>query len=260
MIFLSYLILGAFAGTLAGLFGIGGGLVIVPVLVYSFEIQGLSPEILTHLAVGTSLATIIITSLGTIRAHQAKGAIRWNLFLLLSIGILSGTWLGVFTAVQMTGELLQITIGIFAILIAAKMWFGFKAQKGTRLPARPLIIVAGSFIGWASSIFGIGGGTISVPFLRKCNLKMTESVATSAACGLPIALTGTAANIYMGQGNELLPGLTTGFVYWPAFFGIILTSMPFARLGANLAHHLSSDRLQKLFSAFLFLVGLDFLL
>ena len=101
---------------------------------------------------------------------------------------------------------------------------------------------------------------MSVPFLRKCNLEMAESVATSAACGLPIALMGAAANMYMGQGNELLPGLSTGFVYWPAFFGIVLTSMLFARFGANLAHHLSADRQQKLFSVFLFLVGLDFLL
>ena len=260
MIFLSYLILGAFAGTLAGLFGIGGGLVIVPVLVYSFKLQGLSPEILTHLAVGTSLATIVVTSLSSIRAHHEKGAVQWRIFLLLTIGILMGAWFGVFTAVQMSGLMLQTALGVFAVLIAAKMWFGFKPGDGSHLPAKPLMVAAGSFIGWASSIFGIGGGTMSVPFLRKCNLDMTESIATSAACGLPIALTGAAANMYMGRGNELLPALTTGFVYWPAFIGIVLTSMLFARLGAKLAHSLPADRLQKCFSVFLLLVGLDFLL
>lgn len=259
MIFLSYLILGALAGTLAGLFGIGGGLVIVPVLVYSFKLQGLPSEILTHLAVGTSLATIVVTSLSSIRAHHAKGAVRWPIFVLMTIGTLMGAWFGVYTAIQMTGVMLQKAIGIFAILIAIKMWLGFKAEESSHVPYKPTLVGAGIFIGWASSIFGIGGGTLSVPFLRKSNLQMPEAVATSAACGLPIALMGAAANIYMGRGHELLPSMATGFVYWPAFLGIVLTSILFARLGAQLAHHLPADVLQKLFAVFLLLVGLEFM-
>ena len=260
MVFLSYLILGALAGTLAGLFGIGGGLIIVPVLVFSFEIQGLPSEILTHLAVGTSLATIVVTSLSSIRAHHAKGSVRWSIFLLMSIGILLGAWFGVYTAIQMSGAVLQKTIGIFAILIAIKMWIGFKARDGSHLPSRPTFVSAGIFIGWASSIFGIGGGALSVPFLRKCNIQMPEAVGTSAACGLPIALMGALANMFMGQGNDLLPAMTTGYVYWPAFLGIVLTSMLFARYGARLAHHLSPEVLQKLFAVFLLLVGTEFLI
>ncbi|MET4693312.1 sulfite exporter TauE/SafE family protein [Endozoicomonas lisbonensis] len=260
MVFLSYLILGALAGTLAGLFGIGGGLIIVPVLVFSFEIQGLPSEILTHLAVGTSLATIVVTSLSSIRAHHAKGSVRWSIFLLMAIGILLGAWFGVYTAIQMSGAVLQKTIGIFAILIAIKMWIGFKARDGSHIPSRPTFVSAGIFIGWASSIFGIGGGTLSVPFLRKCNLQMPEAVGTSAACGLPIALMGALANMFMGQGNDQLPAMTTGYVYWPAFLGIVLTSMLFARYGARLAHHLSAEVLQKLFAVFLLLVGTEFLI
>ncbi|AMO55351.1 membrane protein [Endozoicomonas montiporae] len=260
MIFLSYLILGALAGTLAGLFGIGGGLIIVPVLVYSFEIQGLSPDILTHLAVGTSLATIVVTSLSSIRAHHAKGAVRWSIFVLMSAGVLFGAWFGVYTAIHMTGEVLQKAIGVFAILIAMKMWIGFKARDSSLIPSRPTFVSAGIFIGWASSIFGIGGGTLSVPFLRRSNLEMHNAVGTSAACGLPIALMGALANMYMGQGNDLLPAMTTGYVYWPAFLGIVLTSMLFARFGAQLAHHLSTDVLQKLFAVFLLLVGAEFLI
>lgn len=260
MVFLSYLILGALAGTLAGLFGIGGGLIIVPVLVYSFEIQGLPSEILTHLAVGTSLATIVVTSLSSIRAHHAKGSVRWSIFLLMAIGILLGAWFGVYTAIQMSGTVLQKTIGIFAILIAIKMWIGFKARDGSHIPSRPTFVSAGIFIGWASSIFGIGGGTLSVPFLRKSNLQMPEAVGTSAACGLPIALVGALANMFMGQGNDLLPAMTTGYVYWPAFLGIVLTSMLFARYGARLAHQLSAEVLQKLFAVFLLLVGTEFLI
>ncbi|KEQ19477.1 sulfite exporter TauE/SafE family protein [Endozoicomonas numazuensis] len=259
MIFLSYLLLGALAGTLAGLFGIGGGLVIVPVLVFSFKLQGLSPEILTHLAVGTSLATIVITSLSSIRAHHSKGAVQWPVFSVLTVGILLGSWLGVYTAIQMSGPMLQKAIGIFALAVAAKMWFGFKPSESSKVPGRPVLIAAGGVIGWASSIFGIGGGTLSVPFLRKCNLSMGQAVATSAACGLPIAVMGAAANMFLGRENELLPAMSTGYVYWPAFLGIVLTSMLFARFGAQLAHKLSSEKLQKLFALLLLVVGCEFL-
>ncbi len=260
MIFLSYLILGALAGTLAGLFGIGGGLIIVPALVYSFQLQGVAPEILTHLAVGTSLATIVVTSTSSIKAHHAKGAVQWPIFVLLASGILLGSWLGVLTAIQMSGPTLQRVIGIFALTVAVKMWFGFKIREGHAIPAKPVMILAGSIIGWASSIFGIGGGTMSVPFLRKCHLTMGKAVATSAACGLPIAIMGTSANIFLGHGNPLLPEMSTGFVYWPAFLGIVLTSMFCARFGADLAHTLPSEKLQKMFAVFLMIVGLEFLI
>ncbi|MGI9274691.1 MAG: sulfite exporter TauE/SafE family protein [Endozoicomonas sp.] len=260
MIFLSYLVLGAFAGTLAGLFGIGGGLVIVPVLVFSFKLQGLSPDILTHLAVGTSLATIVVTSLSSIRAHHSKGAVQWRVFVVLTAGILLGSWGGVYTATQMSGELLQQMIGVFALMVALKMWFGFKPAESSVVPGKPVLVAAGGVIGCASSIFGIGGGTISVPFLRKCNLSMGQAVATSAACGFPIAMMGATANMFLGLGNEALPALATGFVYWPAFLGIVITSMLFARFGAQLAHRLSAEMLQKLFALLLVVVGLEFLL
>ncbi|WP_422132656.1 sulfite exporter TauE/SafE family protein [Endozoicomonas sp. ALD040] len=259
MIFLSYLLLGALAGTLAGLFGIGGGLIIVPVLVFSFELQGLSPDILTHLAVGTSLATIVVTSVSSIRTHNAKGAVQWPVFSVLALGILLGSWLGVYTAIQMSGSMLQKLIGAFALAVAAKMWFGFKLSESSKVPARPILVAAGGVIGWASSMFGIGGGSLSVPFLRKCNLSMTDAVGTSAACGLPIALVGTAANMFLGWENELLPTMSTGYVYWPAFLGIVLTSMLFARFGAQLAHKLPSEKLQKLFALLLVIVGFKFL-
>lgn len=260
MTFLLYLVLGAFAGTLAGLFGIGGGLIIVPVLIFSFELQGLSPEVLTHLAVGTSLATIVITSLSSINTHHSKGAVRWPVFAMLAVGVLMGSWLGVYTAIQLSGQVLQRLIGVFAIVVAAKMWFGFQSGAGSTMPGRPVMVFAGGVIGWVSSIFGIGGGTLSVPFLRRSQLPMAQAVGTSAACGLPIALMGTAANIVLGYDNDQVPALATGYVYWPAFFGIVLTSVLFARLGALLAHRLPAEQLQKLFAILLVVVGSKFLL
>ena len=260
MTFLLYLVLGAFAGTLAGLFGIGGGLIIVPVLIYSFELQGLSTDILTHLAVGTSLATIMVTSISSVKTHHGKGGVQWSVFMVLTIGIMIGAWLGVLTAIQLSGPALQKFIGIFAVLVSIKMWFGFKVTERSQIPGKPLLILSGAFIGWVSSIFGIGGGTMTVPFLRRSNFNMVKAIGTSAACGLPIAMTGAVANMVMGQGNELLPTLSIGYVYWPAFLGIVLTSVLFARFGALMAHSLPAERLQKLFTILLMVVGCEFLL
>ncbi len=158
MLFLLYLVLGAGAGVMAGLFGIGGGLIIVPVLIFSFTIQGMAPEVLTHMAVGTSLATMVVTSLSSIKAHQDKGAVRWSIFVTLSVGILAGAFLGVYTAVNLSGHLLQKLLGVFAILVSAKMWFGFKVHEGAKVPGAAILVSVGVLIGAVSSMFGIGGG------------------------------------------------------------------------------------------------------
>ncbi|KEI70647.1 sulfite exporter TauE/SafE family protein [Endozoicomonas elysicola] len=259
MLFLLYLVLGACAGVMAGLFGIGGGLIIVPVLIFSFKAQGMSSEVLTHMAVGTSLATMVITSLSSIKAHQDEGAVQWKIFTTLSIGILAGAFMGVYTAVHLSGHLLQKLLGVFAILVSAKMWFGFKVREGARIPGKVVLVSTGVVIGSVSSMFGIGGGTLSVPFLRRISLTMKQAVGTSAACGLPIALMGALSNMVLGENNPQLPALATGYVYWPAFLGIVLTSVLLARFGARLAHGLPAEKLQKMFAVFLFVVGAQFL-
>ena len=258
MLFLLYLVLGACAGIMAGLFGIGGGLVIVPVLIFSFKIQGMAPDVLTHMAVGTSLATMVVTSLSSIKAHQDKGAVRWRIFATLSVGILAGAFLGVYTAVNLSGHLLQKLLGVFAILVSAKMWFGFRVHEGARVPGAAILASAGVVIGAVSSMFGIGGGTLSVPFLRRISLTMKQAVGTSAACGFPIAVMGALSNMLLGANSPGLPALSTGYVYWPAFLGIVLTSTLFARMGARMAHRLPAERLQKMFALFLFIVGVQF--
>lgn len=260
MLFLLYLILGACAGVMAGLFGIGGGLIIVPVLIFSFKIQGMSPEVLTHMAVGTSLATMVITSLSSIKAHQDEGAVQWRIFATLSVGILTGAFLGVYTAVNLSGHVLQKLLGGFAILVSAKMWFGFKVHEGARIPGKSVLVSAGVVIGSVSSMFGIGGGTLSVPFLRRISLTMKQAVGTSAACGFPIAAMGAFSNMLLGERSTELPVLATGYVYWPAFLGIVLTSVLFARIGARIAHRLPAEKLQRMFAVFLFIVGLQFLI
>lgn len=257
---LVYLVLGAFAGVLAGLFGIGGGLVIVPVLILSFGFQGVSSEVATHLAVGTSLATIIFTSVSSIRSHHVKNAVRWDLFRPMLAGIVAGAVVGVWTASLIAGDSLQAIIGVFVILVAIRMLLDVAPKPGRDTPGPLGLGVAGTGIGWASAIFGIGGGTLTVPYLSWCNVRMQAAIGTAAACGLPIAITGAIANIAVGWRTEGLPPYSLGFVYLPALLGIVTTSVICARFGAELAHRLDVQLLKRIFAVFLLVVGVRFLI
>ena len=259
-VFASYLALGALAGTLAGLFGIGGGLIIVPVLIFSFGLQGISPEVAAHLAVGTSLATIVFTSISSIRSHHKRSAVRWDIFRWMAVGIVVGAVLGAWSASLLSGPTLELVIGVFVIAVAAKMLTGANPKPGRVVPGQRGLVASGGIIGWASAIFGIGGGTLTVPYLTWCNLRMQHAVGTSAACGLPIALAGALGNIWTGWGNANLPEYSVGFIYLPALLGIILTSVVFARVGAALAHRLDAAVLKRIFAVVLVIVGLRFLL
>ncbi|GAA6134702.1 sulfite exporter TauE/SafE family protein [Oceaniserpentilla sp. 4NH20-0058] len=259
MLILTYLAVGAFAGLLAGLFGIGGGMVIVPVLVITFESLGFSNDVLTHMAVATSLASIVFTSLSSVRTHHQKKAVDWSIVKMLSLGILVGAVLGVLTADSLSGAGLQIVIGISALMMAAQMGLGLKPKPTRSLPGPVGLGSAGAGIGWASALFGIGGGSLTVPFLTWCNHPMQRSVATAAACGFPIALVGALSNMAVGWSNPLLPQESIGYVYWPALLGIVITSVPCARLGAKLAHRLSAEKLKRLFAIMLVFVAVKFL-
>ncbi|MCL6270389.1 sulfite exporter TauE/SafE family protein [Sansalvadorimonas sp. 2012CJ34-2] len=259
---LGYLLTGSVAGTLAGLFGVGGGLIIVPALVFAFPLQGINPEVVTHLAVGTSLATIVPTSVSSTLSHHRNKAVVWSIFPMLMAGIVLGAWLGVMTAISISGGALQVLIGTGAILIGLRMLL-VKTQESSAPHGdfnQKLLGSGGVLIGYASSIFGIGGGTMTVPFLSKLGVRMQHAVGTSAACGLPIAVTGALANVILGSDIEGLPAYSTGLVYWPAFLGIVLMSVPFARVGAKLAHSLPALTLKRLFACLLFAVGLNFIL
>lgn len=259
MVFLLYLALGACAGVLAGLFGVGGGIIIVPVLVYSFTLQGFDTSILTHLAVGTSLATIIFTSVNAVREHHRIGAVRWAIFVWLTVGILIGAGFGALTAKAIAGPHLQKIIGVFAVLVALQLLAEFKPKATRGVPGKVGLTVAGTFLGWASAIFGIGGGSLTVPFLVWRSVPMQQAVATSSACGLPIALAGALSFMVLGWHDPLLPAHSLGFIYLPALLGIALTSMFFARFGARLAHKLSPRLLKRMFAALLLCVGISFL-
>jgi len=253
--YLLYVTLGAVAGILAGLLGIGGGLVIVPMLNIAFEFQHFPNEHIQHVALGTSMATIIFTSLSSMRAHHKRGAINWNAFWRLAPGIITGTYLGAWLASILSTMVLKIVFGVFLYYVATQMLTGKKTEGDRGLPGAAGVFGAGNGIGIFSALVGIGGGTLTVPFLSWCGQSMHTAIATAAAVGLPIALSGTAGYVIHGIGVEGIPGPNIGYVYIPAFLGIIATSMLTAPFGAKLAHSLPVAKLKRIFAILLYVVG-----
>lgn len=261
---LLYLLTGVFAGIASGLLGVGGGLIIVPVLYFVFAAQGLPTESLMHLALATSLATIIITSISSTRAHHQRQAVLWPVVLRFAPGILLGAWLGGVLAARISSETLKPVFGVFELLVALYMFSQYKpVQHDTRI-STARSTGGGLIIGAVSALVGIGGGSLSVPFLLWHGIAMRRAVATSAAVGLPIAVAGTAAYIYSGwQQTFLAQGRiepTLGYVHLTAFVSIIATSFIFAPLGAKLAHSLPETTLKRVFALFLSAIAFKLML
>jgi uncharacterized membrane protein YfcA len=254
-LWIACLLLGLFAGAAAGLLGVGGGLIIVPVLVGMFTARGFAAQYLVQLAVGTSLATIVFTSLSSMWAHHRRGAVNWAVMVRLSAGILLGAWLGGVLADWLGGLLLAGLFGIFELAVAAQMALGRPPAAHRKTPSTYRNAGAGAVIGAVSALLGIGGGTLTVPWLVWHNVNMRQAVATSAACGLPIALVGTLGFIGAGWGQAGLPPGSSGYVYWPAVAAISVASIAAAPFGAWLAHHLDQRRLKRLFALIIALLG-----
>jgi hypothetical protein len=255
-----YLAVGAFAGVLAGLFGVGGGLVIVPALAWVFTAQGISSALIMHLALGTSLTTIVLTAISSVHAHHRRGAVRWPLVRQLAPGIVVGTLAGTAIAEMLPAHALRQFFGIFELAVAALLWWNHQPAGHRGLPGAAGMGLAGAVIGVISALVGIGGGTLTVPFLSWCRVQLREAVATSSACGLPIAIAGAAGYLVMGLGNPALPAMATGYIYWPAFIGVAFTSVLLAPVGARLAHTLPVNRLRNLFALFLAVIGVRMLI
>ncbi len=260
MEFLLYPALGVVAGLAAGLLGVGGGLIIVPVLIYGFTGLGFAPESLTHMAVGTSLATIILTSSGSIYQHNKQGNVLWPVLRWFAFGLIIGALLGAKIADLINGRVLQIMFGVFAIVVAIQMVFGLRPKPSRGIPGKLGLVSAGVGIGSASAIFGIGGGSFSVPFLVWCNQEMKKAVGTSAAGGFPIAFAGALGFVITGWQNETLPSYSLGYVYLPALAGIAVTSIIFARVGAHWAHRLHPATLKKIFAILSVTIGIKLII
>ncbi|MCE2573167.1 sulfite exporter TauE/SafE family protein [Motilimonas eburnea] len=247
---------GIFAGVLAGLLGVGGGIVIVPVLFFLFQGFGVSPESAMVIATATSLATIVPTSISSIRSHLKKGNVdvellrRWAGFIL--IGVLAGSWL----VTRVNGEMLALLFGVIAILSALNMLFRTgKSALFSQLPGKAGQTVMGTSIGFFSSMVGIGGGTISVPLLTLYNYPAHKAVGTAAAIGLIISLPGAMALLTMGTAPVDAPVGTFGLVNLIGFICIVPLTVLFAPVGASLAAKLDAAKLKKIFALVLLVTG-----
>jgi uncharacterized membrane protein YfcA len=184
----------------------------------------------------------------------------WPAFRQLAPGIVIGAWLGAALVDQLPSAVLQKVFGVFELLVAMQMGFGIRPAPHRQLPGWVGMSVAGIVIGKVSAIVGIGGGTMTVPFLSWCNVAMRKAVATSAACGLPIAVAGMLGYLVMGWEHKDLPEWSGGYIYTPAFGAIIITSLLFAPLGARLAHTIPADLLKRIFALVLLVIGIRMLL
>jgi len=250
-----YLALGAVAGLLAGMFGIGGGMIIVPVLALLLEAQGQPREHVLHLAVGTAMATILFTGLSSARAHAARGGVRWEITRRITPGILFGGVLGAVVANRLSTRTLAIYFTAFVLLMAVNIALDRKPKPSRQPPGAAGMFAAGTAIGGLSSLVAIGGTVMTVPFMIYCNVPLIQAVGTAAAIGVPIAVGGTIGYLFTGWNASGLPPWSLGYVYLPALAGVTIASVATAPLGASLAHRVPGKMLKRLFAGLLFLLA-----
>ena len=243
---------GAFAGVLAGLLGVGGGIIIVPVMLEFFAFTSVDPAVRMHLAVGTSLATIIATSLSSIRSHSRRGSVDWALWRLFGPSVALGVVIGTFIASQAPGRVLALTFAVVAVIAAAYLtFFPDGPARGQRRPLWPVVGGCGAVIGAVSTMIGIGGGTMTVPVLVLFGAEIRRAIGTSAAVGLIIAVIGCLGFIAAGFGRSDLPPFSLGYVNLIGFAAIVPMTVLMAPVGAWLAHRLPPTLVKRFFAAFL---------
>ncbi len=255
----TYLFFGAIAGVLAGLLGVGGGLVIVPIITYTLPLQGIDTPYNHMIALGTSLATIIFTSVSSFMSHHRNGAVLWSVVKAITPGILLGTFIGGNIASLLPTTFLKGFFVVFLYYVGTQMLLNLKPSASRDIPSFLGNSIAGATIGLVSSFVGIGGGTLSVPYMAWCNVPIHKSIGTSAAIGFPIAIAGALSYIVAGLRVEGLPSHTLGYIYLPALAGIAMASIFTAPLGAKLAHSLPVGKLKKCFAVLLYTMGTQML-
>ncbi|MGA0570686.1 sulfite exporter TauE/SafE family protein [Variovorax sp. VNK109] len=249
-------VLGIGTGFLAGLLGIGGGMLMVPFITIILSNRGVEPSLSVKMAIATSMATIIFTSISSVRAHHKRGAVRWDLVKGLAPGIVIGSLIGsmgVFALLK--GSYLAIFFALFVGFSATQMFLDKKPKPTRQVPGTAGLIGAGSGIGFISGLVGAGGGFISVPFMTWCNVAMHNAVATSAALGLPIALANVAGYVVSGQGVQNLPPASFGYIWLPGLVVIAVCSVFTAPLGAKAAHALPVKKLKRVFASVLYVLA-----
>lgn len=254
---ITLLILGVLSGILAGMLGIGGGMILVPILAFILLKQGVPADHVVHAALATSLAVILFTSLSSMRAHHKAKAIRWDIVKRITPGILLGSLLGTKLVSYLPTRELALVFGCFVLFSAYQMYADKKPKPSRALPSTSGLIAIGLPIGSLSSIVGAGGGFISVPFMVWCNVPIRTAVATSAALGFPIAVFSSIGYVLNGQHLQGMPTGSWGFVFWPAVLCVAATSVLSAPIGAQLAHSLPVQHIKRAFAVLLCAVALS---
>ncbi len=252
--------LGAVVGFMSGLLGIGGGGIMVPMLTTIFLWQGVPVEQVVHLALGTSMASIIVTSFSSLRAHHAKGGVQWSIVKSMTPGIILGTFLATFIVARLNAVFLAGFFSLFMLFIAIQMFVGAKPPPSRALPSKLTLLATGSGIGGLSALVSIGGGALTVPFLYWHNVSMKQAIGTSAAVGFPIALSGTIGYVLNGLPKTETDALTLGFIYWPAVIAISVVSVFAAPWGVKLNYRLPVATVKKVFAVLLFALSVKMLM
>lgn len=244
---------------MAGLFGVGGGMIMVPALALVLPAQGVAAGITMQVAIATSLAVIAATSISSMYRHHQLNGVLWPVFRMMAPGLAVGAVAGAFLADVLPSRTLAQIVGVGALLTAVQMWLELKPKAHTPLPGKLGLSGAGGIIGTLSSLIGIGGGSLTVPYLSWCSVPMRQAVGTAAACGMPIAWAGAIGFMFAGQGEPGRLAWSVGYVDMAGFAGIAMASVPAARLGASLAHRLSPRILKRSFAVLLTLIGVHML-
>ena len=255
-----YFLLGAFSGVLAGLFGIGGGIIIIPTFFFIFSYLGFTEEILAHMVLGSSLGVIVFSSISSTFSHNIKEVVDWKLIRVVAPSIIIGSALGGITAGLIESDTLQGLVALFLVVASVQLIFEFPPPPQN--PHTNLIgpVIAGGGIGWLSGVFGIGGGIFSVPYFYHRGLKMMKAIGTSAACGIPIAISGSISYMIIGINEDNLPNYSIGYVYLPATIIVGLMSSLTAKFGVNIAHRMKQNKLRIAFAFLVMIMALNLLL
>lgn len=249
------LLLGSITGFLAGLLGIGGGMLMVPFVTLLLSSKAVPQQYVVKMAVATSLATILFTSISSVRAHQRRGAVRWDIARLLAPGIVLGSLLGAQIAKALPSQVLALLFAVFISSSATRTFLKKSPKPTSQLPGKAGMLGAGGVIGTLAALVGAGGAFVSVPFMISRNVPIHNAVATSAALGVPIAFGGTAGYIVAGWSLPDMPAGTLGFIYVPALLTIAAASVLTAPFGARAAHRLNVEQLQRAFAVLLYVLA-----
>lgn len=249
--------LGSFSGLMAGMLGIGGGLLLVPFLTYFLVGAGTPHDHIVQASIGTSLGIIVFTSISSIKAHHKTGAIKWDVVKAITPGLLLGGVIGSSIAASLPTQQLALVFGAFVIFSSYQMFADKKPKPSRVLPGSTGLAGVGTVIGTASSLVGAGGGFLSLPFMVWCNTPLRNAVATSAALGLPIAIFSSTGYIYNGWALADMPWGYLGYIHLPAVASVSAVSMLTAPIGAKLAHSLPVKRIKRIFAIMLACIALS---